>query len=196
MKTFVVLSDSHGRRGAIEKLRPLFAENDYIVHLGDGSGDVRGTSGEYPEKTYVLRGNCDFAYGEEECVIEAEGVRLFCCHGHRYGVKSGLQRLVARGSAGVRRRAVRAYAPCGNRNGFGRILYQSRFRRFVFCAELLLSGGARSENHADDRFACIKKSPVQGRFFRYLLFFNALRLRTAERMISKILIPIPERMYR
>jgi hypothetical protein len=99
MKTFVVLSDSHGRRGAIEKLRPLFAENDFIVHLGDGSGDVRGTSGEYPEKTYVLRGNCDFAYGEEECVIEAEGVRLFCCHGHRYGVKSGLQRLVARAEA-------------------------------------------------------------------------------------------------
>lgn len=99
MKTFVVLSDSHGRRGAIEKLRPLFAENDYIVHLGDGSGDVRGTFGEYPEKTYVLRGNCDFAYGEEECVIEAEGVRLFCCHGHRYGVKSGLQRLVARAEA-------------------------------------------------------------------------------------------------
>ena len=33
MKTFVVLSDSHGRRNALEKIKPLFAENDFIVTL-------------------------------------------------------------------------------------------------------------------------------------------------------------------
>ena len=32
----------------------------------------------------------------DETVIEAEGVRIFCCHGHRYGVKSGFSRLAAR----------------------------------------------------------------------------------------------------
>ena len=41
MKTFVVISDSHGRRKNVEKVAPLFAENDYVVHLGDGSTDLR-----------------------------------------------------------------------------------------------------------------------------------------------------------
>lgn len=97
MKTFVVLSDSHGRnKRAFQKLAPLFAENDYVVHLGDGVADMRETFAEYPEKTYLVRGNCDLCYGEEELVIEAEGTSILCCHGHRYGVKGGLARLAAR----------------------------------------------------------------------------------------------------
>ncbi len=93
MKTFLVMSDSHGRSGAVMRTRHLFRETDYLVHLGDGSADMRPFMGLYPDKTYILRGNCDFSYGEDECVIETEGVRIFCCHGHRYGVKSGLTRL-------------------------------------------------------------------------------------------------------
>lgn len=97
MKTAVIVSDSHARsRKFLEQLAPLFAENDYIIHLGDGAADMREISSAYPEKTYLLRGNCDFSGGAEECVIEAEGVSLFCCHGHRYGVKGGLSRLVGR----------------------------------------------------------------------------------------------------
>ena len=96
MKTFVILSDSHGRnKRGFQKLLPLFAENDYIVHLGDGSADMREVLSAYPEKTYLCRGNCDFSFGEEEFVIEAEGFSVLCCHGHRYGVKSGLSRLAA-----------------------------------------------------------------------------------------------------
>ena len=49
-----------------------------------------------PEKYCVMKGNCDFSFGEEERVIEAEGVSIFCCHGHRYGVKRGLEGLAAR----------------------------------------------------------------------------------------------------
>ena len=96
MKTFVVLSDSHGRKKNVEKLLPLFAENDYVVHLGDGSSDMRDFFRDNPDKTYVMKGNCDFSYGLEEIVIEAENVRIFCCHGHKYGVKSTLARLAAR----------------------------------------------------------------------------------------------------
>lgn len=96
MTTFVVLSDSHGRRKGLEKLMPLFSENDYIVHLGDGSGDMRETVKTFPLKTYVCKGNCDLSYGQEEFVIHAEGCSVFCCHGHKYGVKSGLARLAAR----------------------------------------------------------------------------------------------------
>lgn len=93
MKTFLVFSDSHGKAKCLQKISPLFAENDYLVHLGDGSADMRPYFSEYPEKTYICRGNCDWSYGEEEFVIEAEGVSVLCCHGHRYGVKSGRERL-------------------------------------------------------------------------------------------------------
>lgn len=97
MKTFIVLSDTHGHLSAVEKLRPLFGENDYIVHLGDGSADMRKVYGEFPEKTYLLRGNNDFSrYGEDELIIGAEGLSLYCCHGHCWGVKSGLDRLARR----------------------------------------------------------------------------------------------------
>lgn len=96
MKTFVVLSDSHGRSVNVKKLQPLFAENDYIVHLGDGSTDLRDTFTQFPDKTYICKGNCDFSYGAEELVIEAEGLSLYCCHGHKYGVKTRLDRLAAR----------------------------------------------------------------------------------------------------
>lgn len=95
MKTLVVLSDSH-YRGAVRKLEGLFAENDYVLHLGDGSGEMRSVLDEYPDKVRVCRGNCDAFFGEDEFVFEAEGVSLFCCHGHKYGVKRDLTRLAAR----------------------------------------------------------------------------------------------------
>ena len=96
MKTLVVLSDSHGRKQNVDKLLPLFAENDYVVHLGDGAADVRGFAREHPLKCLVMKGNCDAAYGMDEYVLKTERVRILCCHGHRYGVKSGLARLAAR----------------------------------------------------------------------------------------------------
>ena len=96
MKTFLILSDSHGRRKMIEKIKPLVGENNYLVHLGDGAGDIREITSEYPDKVYSVKGNCDAFGGEEERVIEAEGLSILCCHGHKYGVKNGLSRLVAR----------------------------------------------------------------------------------------------------
>lgn len=96
MLSCIVLSDSHGRLKNIQKVRPLFLENGMVIHLGDGSSDIRDFAREYPEKAIVIKGNCDFSYGMEEYVLEACGVRVFCCHGHKYGVKSGLERLIAR----------------------------------------------------------------------------------------------------
>ncbi len=96
MKTMIVLSDSHGRRGVIEKLSPLFAENNYIVHLGDGYSDMREVTEQYPDKVYAVKGNCDFSRGIGELVIDVEGVKMLLCHGHAYGVKSGIGKLVLR----------------------------------------------------------------------------------------------------
>ena len=96
MKTLIVVSDSHGRKKLLDKITPLVKENDYIIHLGDGAGDLHDIMHEYPEKTYLLKGNCDALAFEEECVIQAEGISILCCHGHKYGVKSGLSRLAYR----------------------------------------------------------------------------------------------------
>lgn len=95
MKTFAVFSDSHGRRSAVEKIRGVLEESDCILCLGDGAGEMRALQREFPEKTYVVKGNCDFV-GEDEIVLEEEGVKILLCHGHRYGVKGGITRLVYR----------------------------------------------------------------------------------------------------
>ena len=34
MKKLLIISDSHGNRKGVEKLMPLIAENDYVVHFG------------------------------------------------------------------------------------------------------------------------------------------------------------------
>ena len=94
MKTFVVLSDTHRNTAPLAKIAAVLAESDYIVHLGDMASDARELVRDYPEKTYVVTGNNDFFGGESEYVIEAEGRRIFLCHGHRYGVKRGTARLV------------------------------------------------------------------------------------------------------
>ena len=94
MIRIVVLSDSHGNRAGVEKLLPLIAENHYCVYLGDGVRDISSVIGEYPKKVYFCAGNCDF-FSEfpTEGILEAEQVKIFYTHGHKYGVKSGLSAL-------------------------------------------------------------------------------------------------------
>lgn len=96
MKKLIILSDTHGGVKAVEKIYPLMAENDIVVHLGDGAGDMRPFMREYPEKVYLCAGNCDFfsAYPDEG-EIEVERVKIFYCHGHRYRVKATLAALAA-----------------------------------------------------------------------------------------------------
>ena len=95
MKTFVILSDTHRNTAPLQKIATVLSECDFIIHLGDMASDARELMREYPEKTYVIAGNNDFWGGESEIVLDAEERRIFACHGHRYGVKSGTERLVA-----------------------------------------------------------------------------------------------------
>ena len=95
MKTFVILSDTHRNIAPLQKIATVLSECDYIIHLGDMASDARELARDYPEKTYVIAGNNDFWGGESEIVLDAEERRIFACHGHRYGVKSGTERLVA-----------------------------------------------------------------------------------------------------
>ena len=94
MKRLIVLSDSHGNAKGVSDLLPLIAENDYVIHLGDGAGDMREARGLYPDKVYACAGNCDFFSPLlEDGVLDIEGVSIYFCHGHKYGVKSDLHAL-------------------------------------------------------------------------------------------------------
>ena len=96
MQTVIVISDSHGNKADVDKLRPLVAENDYIIHLGDGANDMVDLYREFPDKVYVCNGNCD-GWGSriagDEWEIEVGNHKIFCCHGHKYRVKSTLEEL-------------------------------------------------------------------------------------------------------
>lgn len=90
MKKITVISDTHGNAAAIRKLFPVFAESDMIIHLGDTSSDGEIIRREFPNKTYLLNGNCDLTkLGGDELLFKVEGVKIFACHGDRYGVKRG-----------------------------------------------------------------------------------------------------------
>ena len=94
MKTIVVVSDSHGNRAALDKLSGVFAESDYIIHLGDTSSDGAHIARQFGGKTHILNGNCDLTkLGERELVLQVEGVKIFACHGDAYGVKYSYDKL-------------------------------------------------------------------------------------------------------
>ena len=91
-----VFSDSHGVKepmlAAIEEQKP-----DVVLHLGDYVRDAEAIAAYFPslDLRYV-RGNCD-AYSrsdaEENLLFNADGVRIFMTHGHRYNVKLGYESL-------------------------------------------------------------------------------------------------------
>ena len=94
MKKLIVISDTHGSRKGIEELMPLIAENDYVIHLGDGALDMREAMEQYPDKVYFCAGNCDFFSSiPDEGILEVEQVKILYCHGHKYGVKNHLYSL-------------------------------------------------------------------------------------------------------
>ena len=97
MKKVVVLSDTHGNIGGIERLDNILAESDFIIHLGDTSGDGAKIAKKYPDKTYLINGNCDaMRCGENELVIDIEEIKIFATHGHLYSAKTTLAKLAKR----------------------------------------------------------------------------------------------------
>ena len=88
-----VFSDSHGNR---ENMRRALSDEapDQIVFLGDGIRDAETVSREFPRLPFlILRGNCDWdaVDAEESALFDLAGVRIFAAHGHRHGVKTGLE---------------------------------------------------------------------------------------------------------
>ena len=89
------MSDSHGSASQLEKIINANKDADMFIHLGDGEYEIAALRHRYPDIDFrSVKGNCDF--GKESplfLVVEAGGHRLFCTHGHRYGVKSDTELL-------------------------------------------------------------------------------------------------------
>ena len=93
-----VISDSHGNKGSISKIKKKISSAQVLLFLGDGENDLKEITEGFNGEVYAVRGNCDFkGIYPEERVIEIQGKKIFMCHGHRYGVKYGYNSIFYRG---------------------------------------------------------------------------------------------------
>ena len=87
----IVVSDSHGNNGDLEKLIPLINSSDYFVFLGDGNRDIERIIDKITTQVIRVKGNCDLTYEiSDEALFELGDARFFATHGNKYGVKSSL----------------------------------------------------------------------------------------------------------
>jgi putative phosphoesterase len=93
----LVMSDSHhnvmNMLIAVKETEP-----DAVVHLGDNISDAVELQQNIPDTAvYMGAGNCDpRSLGQEEMFITIENIKMLMTHGHKYGVKTGLSRLLDR----------------------------------------------------------------------------------------------------
>lgn len=90
----LVVSDTHGRWGALYNVIQAHPDAKVVIHLGDGYADLERIRPSFPDRVMVgVAGNCDImaASGVRGSdLINIEGVDIFFTHGHNYRVKSGL----------------------------------------------------------------------------------------------------------
>lgn len=96
----VAFSDSHENADAVSALFRLQPDAGRYIFLGDGLWFVKSFVKSYPEfDVLTVGGNCDMCGDARLKLLETNGVRIAYCHGHRYGVKSGLERIKAEARA-------------------------------------------------------------------------------------------------
>ena len=94
MKTLLVISDTHGNVSALEKIKSIMSESDYVFFLGDGALDILKYRDLLKGKLYAVDGNCDgCVFGKKEGVVTIENHRILYTHGDLYSVKRSLLKL-------------------------------------------------------------------------------------------------------
>ncbi len=80
----LIVSDSHGKANLLKQIVER-EKADYVIHCGDFCTEKH----ELPKVPLsVVKGNCDWEMVPEEEHWEAEGLRFYATHGHRYNVKA------------------------------------------------------------------------------------------------------------
>lgn len=91
----LVFSDTHGVPLFMQEALQQHRTADAVIFLGDGMRNIPEMQALFPEMAfYAVRGNCDFDGGPDKLVLDLDGARIFCTHGHLYNVKSGLYSVV------------------------------------------------------------------------------------------------------
>ena len=87
----IVISDSHGKQGAIDRVLSKESEAAHIFFLGDKVNDIEDFPALYPEKQFhIVSGNCDyFSDYKVFDTVSIGGLKILFCHGHTFYVKKG-----------------------------------------------------------------------------------------------------------
>ncbi|MEW6064117.1 phosphodiesterase [Desulforamulus profundi] len=93
----LVVSDTHGRLGAIYHVLEQLGEVDLILHAGDHYRDCDDLAYTLEIPARGVMGNCDFpGDGPLEELLEVAGHKIYMTHGHRHGVKGDANTVLAR----------------------------------------------------------------------------------------------------
>ena len=93
----VVFSDSHDNIFNAVEVVERHKDVKTFVFLGDGSDDFETLKEMYPHKEFFgVRGNCDyFSRLPDEYMMDVDGIKILCTHGHLYNVEFSTDRLIA-----------------------------------------------------------------------------------------------------
>lgn len=82
-----LISDTHGFAASIIGAVNAIPDADAWIHLGDLTSDADYLRRLTGVPVCSVSGNCDMSAENTEAVFTFENVRIFACHGHKYGVK-------------------------------------------------------------------------------------------------------------
>ncbi|MGE5550730.1 MAG: metallophosphoesterase [Bacteroidota bacterium] len=119
-----VVSDIHGAYEALRRAVQAMGPVDLLAHAGDGYSDLIRWRKENPDvRVEMVAGNCDlFADCAEETLFSLDRWRILLTHGHQYGVKSGLHRLLARAQRAGAQLVIYGHTHCPERSDQGGII--------------------------------------------------------------------------
>lgn len=89
----LIFSDSHGNTSRmLSAVADHLPRVDLLIHLGDGIRDFEYVASRYPTlQTIFVKGNAE-SMSRDRCILDLDGVRFMCIHGHSYGVKNDIAR--------------------------------------------------------------------------------------------------------
>ncbi len=97
----IVLSDTHTDYWHLSQIVHKHADADLFIHLGDGEEEYHLLCQNFPDyapRFRYVKGNCDYGSPEplERTIPLPYGHCIFACHGHKLGVKMGIDGLLHR----------------------------------------------------------------------------------------------------
>jgi len=88
-----VVSDSHRYLVSLEYAVKQMGKIDMLLHAGDLYSDAEHIEGLIGVPVIAVAGNCDYINAPSEREITIAGKKIFLVHGHKFGVKLGIERI-------------------------------------------------------------------------------------------------------